>query len=144
MLEERGGLSARGAALASAVAGVLFATGWLLWVDAVAAANYEYGFIVDNGWWAPGVLQTISLVMVNVINWNLVSDPDFESATAIRAWVFVSFVCAFSGIIASLWILIGENDAVAKRPAWRQLEQGALIFLSSLLFRASRTSTDDV
>jgi len=63
----------------------------------------------------PGLLQTLSLVMVNVLNWGMLSDDaafDTENSAAIaKCWVFSAFVVAFSGVIGAVWIMVNENNA---------------------------------
>lgn len=62
------------ASVGSLSGGLLFGIGWMLWVDGVSAAHAEYGKDVNGAYWIPGVLQTISLLMVNAINWQVLSD----------------------------------------------------------------------
>ncbi|EOD13338.1 hypothetical protein EMIHUDRAFT_256871 [Emiliania huxleyi CCMP1516] len=90
-------------ALAAAGGGVLFASGWLVWIDGVAAAANDYGFGTPGADWVPGILQTVALLMVNAITWSAMADGGFDDSVAqkVKAWVFVSFVFAFSGLIAS-------------------------------------------
>lgn len=70
----------------------------------------------------PGLLQTLSLVMVNVLNWGLLSeDSSFDmdnSAALAKCWVFGAFVVAFSGIIGAVWILIDESSKEDDVPMW--------------------------
>ena len=142
-MEEESGSKLDVQTAAAALAGVLLATGWLLFADGCATVNRDYGFQVPGSWYLPGILQTLSLFMINVVNWESVSDPDFEAKNQIRSWVFTAFVFAFSGIIASSWILITESlddDSIAKQPAWKAFEQNLLIFLGSLAFRAARVT----
>lgn len=62
----------------------------------------------------PGLLQTLALVMVNVLNWGMLADDaafDTESSAAIaKCWVFSAFVVAFSGVIGAVWIMVNENN----------------------------------
>jgi len=136
-------------ALAAAGGGVLFASGWLVWIDGVAAAANDYGFGTPGADWVPGILQTVALLMVNAITWSAMADGGFDDSVAqkVKAWVFVSFVFAFSGLIASTYILVRESNSPtapgSHDSAVRGLLQNLLIFGSSLLFRAGRLSDGD-
>ena len=149
------GLAEAVPSIGSCVAGLLFGTAWLLWVDGVAFAAAEYGEAVNGAYWVPGILQTIGLFMVNLINWSLLTDDsmmdDGGVAGKVKAWVFVSFVFCFSGLIGSVWIFVQEMQ----HPSWeagggavdtavRCLLQNLFLFGSCLLFRAVRTGGGEV
>ncbi|KAL1495873.1 hypothetical protein AB1Y20_014517 [Prymnesium parvum] len=136
--------------IGSTVAGVLFGVSWLLWIDGVVFANSEFHRGVDGTYWIPGILQTISLAMINVIPWEAVAgDSAFDDGEGIgpRIWVFASFVFAFGGLIGAVWILVQEINA----PSWEQgsvdpalkgLLQNIFIFAASLIFRLCRLKSD--
>lgn len=69
----------------------------------------------------PGVLQTIALVMVNVLNWGMLSDDaafDTDNSAAMaKCWVFFAFLVAFSGVIGAVWIMVEENNASSGKGA---------------------------
>lgn len=134
----------------SMIAGLLFGTAWLLWIDGVAFAATEYGEAVNGAYWVPGTLQTIGLIMVNVINWGLLTDDsmmdDGGVAAKAKAWVVAAFVLCFSGLIGSVWILVQEMQ----QPSWdagggavdtavRCLLQNLFLFGSSLPAKLTRT-----
>lgn len=136
--------------IGSCVAGLLFGTAWLLWIDGVAFAATEYGEAVNGAYWVPGTLQTIGLIMVNVINWSLLTDDsmmdDGGVAGKAKAWVVLAFVLCFSGLIGSVWILVQEMQ----QPSWdagggavdtavRCLLQNLFLFGSSLPAKLTRT-----
>ena len=135
--------------IGSCVAGLLFGTAWLLWIDGVAFAAIEYGEAVNGAYWVPGTLQTIGLIMVNVINWGLLTDDSMMDDGAVagkaKAWVVVAFVLCFSGVIGSVWILVQEMQ----HPSWdagggavdtavRCLLQNLFLFGSSLPAKLTR------
>ena len=135
--------------IGSCVAGLLFGTAWLLWIDGVAFAATEYGEAVNGAYWVPGTLQTIGLIMVNVINWGLLTDDSMMDDGAVagkaKAWVVVAFVLCFSGVIGSVWILVQEMQ----HPSWdagggavdtavRCLLQNLFLFGSSLPAKLTR------
>lgn len=72
------------------------------------------------------------------------SDVGFDDSLAkkVKAWVFLSFVFAFSGLIAATYILIREMNSPSgdgsSGPATRGMLQNVLIFVGSLAFRAGR------
>ena len=136
--------------IGSTVAGILFGVSWLLWIDGCAFAGKEYGKGVNGAYWIPGILQTIALFMLNLINWELLAgDGLFEEGGNMRArlWVFVTFCFAFGGLIGAIWILVQEINA----PSWEQgstapalmgLLQNLFIFAASLIFRLCRLKGD--
>ena len=117
-----------------------------MWIDGIAFAGTQ-GQSVDGAYWIPGILQTVSLLMVNIINWDVLSGEgmlDDGGSMRARLWVFVSFVFAFGGLIGSTWILIQEINTPSGvvAPAFRGLLQNLFIFGSSLLFRLCRLKSD--
>ena len=73
--------------------------------------------------WLPGILQTLALFMVNVINWSALTEDAFmdegRGAKVAKCWIFTSFVFAFSGLIGAIWILVAESNApLAEGEAW--------------------------
>ena len=105
----------------SLVAGFLFGIAWLVWIDGVAFAAHE-GYGVNGVHWLPGILQTLALFMVNVINWSALTEDAFMDegrGAKVKCWIFTSFVFAFSGLIGAIWILVAESNApLAEGEAW--------------------------
>ena len=139
------------ASVCSLLAGLIFGLGWLLWIDAHAYAATNYGQTPDGTYWIPGILQTIGLLMLNVITWEAVADSDSlmedRSASIAKLWVFVAFCFSFGGILGSIWILVKENhdpswEAGSVAAAVKLLLMNLMIFFSSLMFRLSRTKSD--
>eukprot|EP00307_Rebecca_sp_RCC1486_P001502 CAMPEP_0119414168 /NCGR_PEP_ID=MMETSP1335-20130426/6593_1 /TAXON_ID=259385 /ORGANISM="Chrysoculter rhomboideus, Strain RCC1486" /LENGTH=119 /DNA_ID=CAMNT_0007439027 /DNA_START=26 /DNA_END=382 /DNA_ORIENTATION=- len=101
------------ASIGSVTAGLLFGVGWYVWIDGCATAAMTDD-PVKGEYWIPGLLQTIALVMVNVLNWGMLSDDaafDTDNTAAMaKCWVFFAFVVAFSGIIGAVWIMVEENN----------------------------------
>ena len=99
--------------LGSCAAGILFGAAWLVWIDGVAFAAHE-GYGVNGVHWLPGILQTLALFMVNVINWSALTEDAFMDegrGAKVKCWIFTSFVFAFSGLIGAIWILVAESNA---------------------------------
>ncbi|KAL3897179.1 MAG: hypothetical protein SGPRY_013107 [Prymnesium sp.] len=136
--------------IGSILAGAFFGISWLLWIDGVSFAGIQYERGVDGAYWIPGILQTLSLLMINLISWEVVGGDgafDDSGGIAARIWVFSSFVFAFGGLIGAIWILVQEINAPSweqgsVEPAFRGLLQNLFIFASSLLFRLSRLKSD--
>ena len=138
----------------SLVAGFLFGIAWLVWIDGVAFAAHE-GYGVNGVHWLPGILQTLALFMVNVINWSALTEDAFMDegrGAKVKCWIFTSFVFAFSGLIGAIWILVAESNApLAEGEAWNPavgpathgLAQNIMLFAASLLFRAVRTQSEE-
>ena len=141
------------ATVGSVVAGLLFGIGWFVWFDAIAQASVLFGHGVRGSYWIPGLMQTFSLIMVNIINWALVTEDSFGDegvSSRIKCWLFFSFMLAFGGLIGGVWVTVQETNMPSwdelgggsTGPAWGCLWQNLLIFASSLVFRGVRTSED--
>ena len=137
------------ASVGSVVAGLLFGIGWFIWFDSVAQAHVLFGKGVQGSYWVPGLMQTFSLFMVNVINWALVTEDSFGDegvSSRIKCWLFFSFILAFGGLIGGVWVTVQESNMPSwdehgggsTGPAWGCLWQNLCIFASSLVFRAVR------
>mmetsp|Transcript_1955 Transcript_1955/g.4190 ORF Transcript_1955/g.4190 Transcript_1955/m.4190 type:complete len:149 (-) Transcript_1955:254-700(-) len=131
--------------------GLLFGVGWLLWIDGVCGQYADYGQSVNGALWIPGILQTIALFMVNVINWGLLTDDPFDDSVSsrVKCWVFSSFMLAFSGLFGAIWVFIAahaheSSDGLRSNTdaALRCLLQNLFVFAGSLLFRVVRTKDD--
>eukprot|EP00967_Tisochrysis_lutea_P091245 scaffold130946_cov35-Tisochrysis_lutea.AAC.2 len=89
-------------------------------------------------------MQTISLLMVNLVSWSAMTDGGFDDSLAkkVKAWVFISFVFAFLGLIATIYLTAREMNSPtavgSSGPAVRGLLQNVLIFVGSLAFRVGR------
>ena len=137
--------------LGSVAGGALLGIGWLLWIDSATAQQTQFGESVPGGYWVPGILQTLSLFMVNAVNWSMLIDDPFDDAVSsrVKAWVFAAFMLAFSGLFGALWILIaalnhsppedGRAESDVTGPAARCLLQNLFVFGGSLTFRLVRT-----
>ena len=137
--------------VASTAAGCLFGASILLWIDGVSFFATEYSMSVEGSWWVPGIFQVLALVMINVVNWEAVTDDssllgDGVGPMALKIWVFLSLVLACCGIIWSATILgleiqhpteDGATDVATKLLLWN-----LFCFLSSMIFRLARTKED--
>ena len=111
---------------ASYVAGALFAAGWLLIADGSVYANYtEDPERIEFGYWVPGGIMSIALVMLNVLDRKEVSGGDWFSAGGsssgkAKAWLFLTLVIAFGCLIAAFWIAgqkwFATNTSVSPPP----------------------------
>uniref|UniRef100_A0A7S4B6S1 Transmembrane protein 50A n=1 Tax=Chrysotila carterae TaxID=13221 RepID=A0A7S4B6S1_CHRCT len=133
----------------SLAGGVCAGLGWVLWIDGVVGAYTEFGLAVNGAYWIPGMLQMLSLLMVNAINWSLLTDDAFDEGISARVklFVFVAFVFAFSGLFGALWILVSELNGASDSPGGgdaglKCLLQNLFLFAGSLLFRIGRTKEE--
>ena len=145
------------ASAGSVAAGLLFGIGWLAWIDGIVTASVEHGTSVSGAWWIPGLFQTVALVMVNLVDWSLLSEDSFGDdavAARVKCLVFVAFLLAFCGLIGATWILIAEaSSPEAAETSWSDrgsagaalagVTQNCCIFFGSLLFRCVRRSDDE-
>jgi len=128
-----------------------FAVGWWIWIDGHAYADkFETGSGYVTGFhYIPGIVSTISLILVNVINWKDLGGFSWGAEdgyqTRVRVWLFLSLVVAFGGIIAAVWIASVHwfsSDAIEKWPGIALITQNLLIFLSTMLFRFNTSPSD--
>mmetsp|Transcript_3397 Transcript_3397/g.7058 ORF Transcript_3397/g.7058 Transcript_3397/m.7058 type:complete len:107 (-) Transcript_3397:1182-1502(-) len=69
--------STRAASLGSAVAGIACATGWYLFIGAALEAGNRVNVaagLTSGAYWAPGIIGTVGLAMLNAVNWESVTD----------------------------------------------------------------------
>ena len=108
--------------------------------------------MTNGAYWAPGILATFGLIMLNIISWEGLTEDgltgDEGRACKLKVWVTVSFVILFCSIGGALWILIADGIARQDNPRiWMGISiavlvQNACIFLSALIFRVTRRSGD--
>jgi hypothetical protein len=76
--------------------------------------------------------------MINAVNWSDLYGLGFSSVdselTRVRVWLFVSFVIAFGGIIAAVWIacanwFVNEQTPLTHWPGIALILQNVLIFV---------------
>ena len=64
----------------------------------------------SGAYWAPGILMTLGVVMLNVIRWTALGDDmslgDDSSATKAKIWVVVCFVIMFCALGGGVWITV--------------------------------------
>ena len=98
----------RVASAGSCAAGMLCGVGWYYWMGTcltVDAAHAPAGFR-HGAYWAPGVLSTVGLLLLNMVSWEAVTDEgglgDDGMATRAKCWVFFSFLVMFGGVSIAL------------------------------------------
>jgi len=133
------------------LSGVIFATGWWLWIDAHAWVISINGGNnpTDVTFWhyVPGIVSTLAILLINAISWDDLGGMSFSPAFddvqgRVRVWFFLSLVIGFSGIIAAIWIgvehWLSNADAKYTWPGIVLIFQNVLIFISAVLLRFSR------
>ncbi|KAI8905998.1 hypothetical protein EDD86DRAFT_193613 [Gorgonomyces haynaldii] len=139
--------------------GFLFALGWWIFIDACAFNGYLLGqgtkdvLTLSFEDWVPGIVSTLSLVIVNMIDRETLGADDFQYESSSVAWK--ARACAFFGITLALGALGGALAILSLKyiiPG-RQgdafyLGQGItvqnfLIFASSMVLWFGRNSSDD-
>jgi len=108
--------STRAASLGSAVAGIACATGWYLFIGAALEAGNRVNVaagLTSGAYWAPGIIGTVGLAMLNAVNWESVTDDGGlsgdGSSTKAKVWVTLSLVVMFSALGGALWIFVQER-----------------------------------
>eukprot|EP00455_Lapot_gusevi_P016203 TRINITY_DN1829_c0_g1_i3.p1 TRINITY_DN1829_c0_g1~~TRINITY_DN1829_c0_g1_i3.p1 ORF type:complete len:138 (-),score=20.73 TRINITY_DN1829_c0_g1_i3:72-485(-) len=131
---------------------MIYSAGWWIFADAFGYARYTddpqpilFSFCI------PGLVGTLSLIMLNIIDWSKVSDSgmgmggDNIGARA-KCFLFTSMMLGFSAIFAAIWILAdvyasSHSKAKSSYPGVAILLSNLCIFLSSVVLRAGRGSS---
>ena len=103
-------------------AGTIFAAGWWFFFDACIrssqiAIDKPDEILVSEVDWAPGVISTIGLIIVNLIDKQHLIDGDGSLATGAwgasdpaqwrtRLWLFIGFACLAGGMAGSMALSI--------------------------------------
>ena len=135
--------ASKSATLGSYAGGLLCAGGWYVFVWALLESAHHHA--LPGAYWAPGVVGSVSLVMLNLVHWEAVTDDggslagDGPSGCA-RAWVTASFVLMFCAVGAALWILVQDlaREHVWSGGAIAVAVQNVLIFAAGFIFRVVR------
>lgn len=130
--------------MGSVISGVVCALGWYVWMavclmPSVEPDKYEWDcnnltttaeYIVPcqhkaGAYWAPGILMSLGIVLLNLITWESITDDgglgDEGCGVAAKAkcWVTMCFVIMFCSLGGSIWIIIQVRRAIARSPARR-------------------------
>jgi len=133
--------------IGSVSAGCLCAAGWYVFFGAglelSKQTNTTQG-MRDGSYWAPGILSTLALIMLNVIDWEVITDdgglggsPNMKA----KIWVTFSFIIAFCALGGSIWVFIQDvtsQDDFWKGSAVAVLIQNLCLFVANFLFRFVR------
>jgi len=159
---------ARVASAGSALSGVVFAVAWYLFWGTLVEARTECIIwnndikncsgtppselhapdgLVHGVYWAPPILSTAGIFMLNLISWEAVTEEGFGSegvAVCARVWIVAALILMFSALGIAIWALV---DDLSKNAAWHwgginQLISTVLILLAGTLFRVVRRSGD--
>jgi len=139
------------ASIGTAASGVLCAVGWYTFIGFLLEASNQptVDGVKSGAYWAPGILMSLGLVMLNIIKWEAVTDDgglggDGPGVKA-KAWVTVAFVIMFCALGGAAWILVQDlqdHNTEWKGAAWGVLIQNLCIFFAGLLFRIVRRHGD--
>jgi len=134
-------------------AGAIFAVGWWLWIDGnVYSVHIEDAVIVTFPHYLPGIINTIALVLMNIVSWtDLNSNGLFSEGVSTKAkiLIFVAFVLGFGCVSASIWIAVvhwfQNTETVPKTtyPGVALIVQNVLIFGSAIMYRFAKPQDDD-
>ncbi|KAI9104089.1 hypothetical protein DFS34DRAFT_606911 [Phlyctochytrium arcticum] len=138
------------------IAGALFALGWWIFIDGVVFSSTREPKLpnaIRFEDWIPGILSTIALIIVNLIDRNMLSadDSSFSGtnvATKARAWAFVGVSMAIGSFlgavaIAAMKYIIPKLEGDAFYFGGCVITQSALIFVSSMVLWFGRNSGGD-
>ncbi|KAM4746795.1 transmembrane protein 50A-like [Rhinophrynus dorsalis] len=93
----------------SAVAGILFFTGWRIIIN--AAVKYSLTEELNHTYNACGGIATVAFLMLNVVSNGQVCGDSYSKGclgqTGARIWLFIGFMLSVGSLIASMWIVFG-------------------------------------
>ena len=124
---------------------MLFALGWLLFIDA-ALVGYSWPGVPSPPWywWFPGFVASLAFFLLNLVTlrdlspYSLFMDPEVQ--VRLRLWLFGALIFSLLPVCASLGAMVAMlvSDAHSAWPAVAGVLQTATVFVSSLLFLWSR------
>ena len=96
-------------------------------------------------------MSTISLIMINSISHSAIENDLYYDGicgkTGARLWLLAGYICGFSSLIASLWLMIDNFFVRGKFPdKWPGIAlflQNFLIFAASLTLKFGRKFNED-
>merc|ERR1712028_70206 len=69
--------------------------------------------VKSGAYWAPGVLMTLGVIMLNMIRWTALGDDmsmgDDNVATKAKVYVGVCFVIMFCSLGGGVWIMVQDG-----------------------------------
>jgi len=156
------------------VGGIICALGWYTWMaiclmPSSEPDDFEWDchnhtstakYVVPcqhkaGAYWAPGILMTIGVIMLNVISWESLTEDGMDEGCGVAAkakgWVMFTFILMFCALGGSLWILISDaidkgkegKDKIWMGPGAGVLVQCACLFIGGLVFRVVRREGDN-
>jgi len=134
----------------SYAAGILFAIGWWIWIDATAWTNKQPGLEpVLGAHYVPGIVGTIALFMINAVSWNDINYNMFGDSVSTKAkvWLFFSFLIAFGALIASIWIAVSYwfmRNAGSQYGGVAIIVENLLIFVSAMMYRFAKPQNESM
>ena len=120
-------------AIVSLLSGAIYSTAWWIFVDAFGQSKIRDDFPAFNFYMAvPGLIMTIALFMINIVDFQKVQMDDSYDNTACKARTFllIAILIAFGALIGSLWIMI---DRFINADTTTSITPGVIIFISNLL-----------
>jgi len=137
----------------SYISGALFAIAWWIFIDATVYEKHigDTAGELNGYYYIPGIASTIALVMINAISWNDLNDTGFLSGESVsskaRVWMLFSFIVAFAGICAAIWLGIAhwfQQNVMSDWGGAALIIQNILIFISAMFFRFSKPENDSI
>lgn len=129
--------------ISSAGAGILFAVGWWVMIDASIIQPITPSHQVIGG------VSTLGLIMVNSISGAMIDSDSYTDGacgpTGARVWLIIGLMMSFGGFIASAWVMSAlylKKPDVDNEGGIALFFQNVLIFLASMLFKFGRGPVD--
>eukprot|EP00048_Salpingoeca_helianthica_P015309 m.226090 g.226090 ORF g.226090 m.226090 type:complete len:158 (+) comp16875_c0_seq1:1334-1807(+) len=126
--------------IASSIAGILFAVGWWLVIDAGVIDGLR------GEEYLCGVGSTVGLLMVNAVSIRQGDSSIYTSgklgSAGVRAWMFFGLMISFGALASAIWVMVAHYITAAHQSDYAGLAlffQNFCILLSSILFKFGRT-----
>ncbi|KAL6077661.1 hypothetical protein QOT17_002129 [Balamuthia mandrillaris] len=134
----------------SLFAGILFAIGWALWLDAALISNRLEGYHAPPWWfYLPGPFATVILLLMNMVSLNDLRPSSLLSSEVsgrVKVWLFFVAFLVFGCLTMALWMSIDEYKGYTDKSVWPGVAlvlQSVIILISSLLLMVARAQNEE-
>ncbi|KAJ9460219.1 Transmembrane protein 50-like protein [Diplonema papillatum] len=125
--------------------GVIFAAGWVLFVDGEVMSKRAGSESYTFKEWAPGLVATIAFVLMNCVTPIALSASnafyDEKDTMMNKAWFFFSVLVMFTALTIAVVFMVttyGSKSGSAQWPGTALLLQTVLVCIAAIVFFLSR------
>eukprot|EP00003_Mantamonas_plastica_P032294 TRINITY_DN8724_c1_g1_i3.p1 TRINITY_DN8724_c1_g1~~TRINITY_DN8724_c1_g1_i3.p1 ORF type:complete len:152 (+),score=34.68 TRINITY_DN8724_c1_g1_i3:220-675(+) len=135
--------------IGSYLSGIMFGVGWWIFIDGAVYASYTNDPVTFVfGFYVPGFISTIALILINILEWKELYSTQNQGRA--RVWLLVAFLVGLGGVVSSIWIFadlyanpLQPVQPKSTYPGAAIVIQNILIFAAALVYRFGPAKTDD-